>query len=172
MTTLERRWLKAILADKRVKLFRIKATAFDEIEPLFNESDIYICGQYSCGDDYTSEEYIKIFQKILRALREKFCLKIEYITAHKNAFEGVVMPQELQYSMKEDKFRLFAVCDGEMHSYNLSRIKSCQLAGKMDGEFSPVKLEQSFVEVAMNNERHALERSLLRFQIIVEKQWK
>ena len=163
LTTLEKRWLKAILADRRVKLFDIDGTGLEEVEPLFTESDIYICGQFSEGDDFNSNTYKERFQIILKALREEKDLEIDYVSGHKKVMKGIIHPRELQYSLKEDKFRLFAVYEGELISFNLSRMRSCQLVDKGEEEKLPFKLEQSFVEVVMTNERNTVERFLLTF---------
>ena len=163
MTTLEKRWIKAILSDERVKLFGIETTAFDDIEPLFGEDDIYYCGQYAGGDDYSSEEYISKFRTILMALRERYSLPIEYVSAHKHFYEGIVEPIELQYSIKENRFRLFAVFYEELRSFNLSRINACGIGSKICGGKPVPKFEQTYVEVSIANDRHTLERFLLTF---------
>lgn len=122
LTLLERRWIKAILCDRRVNLFDINTNAFDDVEPLFDDSVFYCCGQYSNGDDYTSQEYIDKFHTILQALRESFILRIEYRPAPNKLIKGCVEPLELQYSIKEDLFRLIAIYNGELCPFNLSRI--------------------------------------------------
>lgn len=163
MTTLEKRWIKAILADKRVKLFGIETTAFDDVEPLFSEEDIYCCGQYTSGDDYESEVYITKFGTILTALKENFSLNIDYVSARNHSYAGSVEPVELQYSIKEDRFRLFSVCDGKLRSFNLSRITACSLGDAIEEKKSAPKFEQTYVEVFIVNDRHTLERFLLTF---------
>ena len=66
MTILEKRWLKSILIDKRVKLFMdISPDILEDIKPLFTEDDYVLFDKYNDGDPYESEEYIYNFRKIL-----------------------------------------------------------------------------------------------------------
>lgn len=163
LTILEKRWLKAILADKRVKLFGIDADAFEGVDPLFKDTDVYCCGQYGGGDEYEDAEYINKFQIILKALHSKHYLYINYISAHQKNIEGKIKPIELQYSIKEDKFRLFAVYNDKLFSFNLSRIKSCAIGDKILENSSPPHLSETYVDVHIINDKHTLERFLLSF---------
>ena len=62
MTKVQKQWLKAISLDPRIRLFRDITTEFEGIEPLFTPEDYYIFDQYSDGDPYTDENYIKNFR--------------------------------------------------------------------------------------------------------------
>ena len=65
LTTLQKRWLKAISLDSRVKLFGMEFPALDGVEPLFTPSDYYVYDKYTDGDPFEDEEYIRQFRVIL-----------------------------------------------------------------------------------------------------------
>ena len=46
LTLLERRWLKAISLDPRIKLFDVDFSWLDDVEPLFTQDDYYIFDKY------------------------------------------------------------------------------------------------------------------------------
>ena len=45
LTTLQKRWLKAISLDPRVKLFGVEFPDLEDVEPLFTSADYYIYDQ-------------------------------------------------------------------------------------------------------------------------------
>ena len=69
LTNLEKRWLKAISEDPRVKLFGVKFPELDDVEPLFTRDDYKIYDQYSDGDSFEDEAYINHFRLMLSAIR-------------------------------------------------------------------------------------------------------
>lgn len=69
LTNLEKRWLKAIAEDPRVKLFDISFPELDNVEPLFTREDYKIYDQYGDGDPFEDENYIKNFRLMLSAIR-------------------------------------------------------------------------------------------------------
>ena len=64
LTNLEKRWLKAIAEDPRVKLFSAKFPELDDVEPLFTRDDYKIYDQYSDGDPFEDEAYKKTMEGI------------------------------------------------------------------------------------------------------------
>ena len=46
LTTLQKRWLKAISLDPRVKLFGVEFPELEDVEPLFTPSDYYVYDKY------------------------------------------------------------------------------------------------------------------------------
>ena len=66
LTTLEKRWLKTISSDPRIKLFDCEFPDLSGVEPLYHDDDIYYCGQYTLGDDYESEKYVSIFKTVAK----------------------------------------------------------------------------------------------------------
>ena len=51
LTELQRRWLKALLSDPRIKLFVIDETGLEDVEPLYKPDVFVYFDRYSDGDD-------------------------------------------------------------------------------------------------------------------------
>lgn len=71
LTLLEKRWLKAVLLDPRVRLFECGIEGLEEVEPLFTSEDVRVFDRYGDGDPYQDETYIANFRLILSALKER-----------------------------------------------------------------------------------------------------
>ena len=164
LTTIQKQWLKAISLDPRIKLFDIKFQGLEEVEPLFTSDDYYIYDKYSDGDPFEDEEYIKRFRIILSALNEKQPLKIRMVNRKGNIVSMTVMPQRLEYSEKDDKFRLISTGCRYGGIVNLARIILCEKSN-VSG-YAPhcvtMKSKES-VTLRIFDERNALERILLHF---------
>lgn len=164
LTLVEKQWLKAISLDPRIKLFGVEFSGLDDIEPLFTPDDYVIYDRYSDGDPYDNKEYIARFRTILSALNAKQLLKIQMINRKGNPVSMTVMPQRLEYSEKDDKFRLISTgcrCGGTV---NLARMLSCEKCSA--GGFTPhppPKLARESLTLRILNDRNALERCLLHF---------
>lgn len=164
LTLLEKQWLKTIYMDPRVQLFTDSIPEFlRDIEPLYMAEDLYICGQYGAGDDYESREYKKHFRVILQALRYGYCLGIRYHSANNEIFEEETLPIRLQYSLKENIFRLFAISNDKQRIYNLNRIEECYLGDKYKNTNGLITFDEMHVDIVLSNDRGTLERLLLYF---------
>ena len=64
LTTLEKRWLKSLLDDPRIKLFDVSAKGLEDVEPLYNRDTFVYFDKYSDGDDFENPEYIRNFRTI------------------------------------------------------------------------------------------------------------
>ena len=60
LTTLQKRWLKAISEDPRIRLFHIRLPDLDGVEPLFTQKDYRIYDKYADGDPFESDAYIPL----------------------------------------------------------------------------------------------------------------
>lgn len=138
LTTLQKSWLKALLTDPRIRLFLSSdgltqaENWLKDIEPLFCQKDFYYFDQYRDGDDYASSSYREHFRTILSALDAHSPLTIDYENQKKHITVFSVFPCQLQYSAKDDKFRLSCLQKssrgwGRNLMLNLSRIKNCRL---------------------------------------------
>lgn len=164
LSLLEKRWLKTISEDPRVKLFDNKFPDLADVEPLYDNNAIYYCGQYFLGDDYNSEEYISNFKKIFSATKEKHLLYIKFRSPRDGIIEDIFEPSSLQYSTKENRFRLFAFLNETdiLYTINLSRIMECEIREKFKIP-TKVRDDYSYVEVILKEDRQALDRFLLYF---------
>ena len=164
LSLLEKRWLKAISLDKRIKLFDVKFEGLDDIEPLFTDEDYYIYDKYSDGDPYDDEGYIERFKIILEAINKKSPLKIEVLNRNGKTLFRRCIPTRLEYSEKDDKFRMYT--SGKKHSYvmNLARITKCRLyEGEKFVPFSESAPKADTVTLEIIDERNAFERVMLHF---------
>ena len=84
VTLLQKRWLKAVLADPRAGLFLEDAhraalnDALADTEPLFRYEDFYYFDQFSDGDDYADAAYRRHFRTILQAIRNDRMIRVRY----------------------------------------------------------------------------------------------
>ena len=164
LTTLQKRWLKAISLDSRVKLFGVEFPALDGVEPLFTPSDYYVYDKYTDGDPFEDEEYIRQFRVILEAIRQNTQIKFEMINRKGNVMFGRCRPVRLEYSKKDDKFRLVTAGWRAVSTVNLAKIRDC---AHYTGERRVVGEEKEVVydtiTVKLRDERNAMERFMLHF---------
>ena len=165
LTDLQKRWLKAVTLDPRIRLFGEIELKLSDVEPLFTPDDFIVFDKYADGDDYQSEAYITAFRLILDAIKKKYPLEIELETRKGNPVKHVVMPEYLEYSEKDDKFRLIGSGNRFGSTINLGRIISCKPFEK------PYKISRGkrnrashqSVVFELYDRRNALERVLLHF---------
>jgi len=164
LTLLQKRWLKAVFLDSRIRLFpEAKFTGLD-VEPLFQPENIDVYDRYADGDPYTDEDYIRYFRLILDAIKEQAPLSIEFVSLKGNVIRTVLTPKHLEYSEKDDKFRLVGYND--LHQFvNLSRITQCErYSGEIHySEHLPEASQKRTVVLELVDERNALERVLMHF---------
>lgn len=164
LTTLQKRWLKAVLMDERIKLFDVKVDGLEDVEPLFTKEDYRVFDKYLDGDDYTNEEYAKRFRLILYAIHNKTPIEIEMINRKGNVAKARFIPQKLEYSEKDDKFRVLGGANRFVTTINVARITKCTLC-EQNSELrtSHIKTRRVFITMIVKNERNALERTMLHF---------
>lgn len=165
LTLLQKRWLKAIYADPRIKLFTDENFPFGDVEPLFTADDISVFDKYSDGDPFEDERYIKTFRLILHAIKSGQPLSIDTQNRKGTITHMVVKPERLEYSEKDDKFRLFSSGCRYGGTVNLGRIVCCKPYLKpfsVDLHYKMLSQIKT-VEFELVDERNALERVLLHF---------
>ena len=164
LTHIQKQWLKAISLDPRIQLFDVEINGLDDVEPLFTSADYVIYDQYGDGDPYEDEGYIARFRTILSALKEKQPLKIQIVNRKGCLSSMTVLPVRLEYSEKDDKFRLLSTGCRHGGTVNLARIVSCEICSA--GGFkpcSPAEPAKRLVTLRIRDERNALERCMLHF---------
>ena len=162
LTLLQKRWLKEISLDARIRLFDVEVPSLDDVEPLFTADDYYIYDKYSDGDPYDDENYIRNFREILRAMREKRNIKLELVNRKGRVMFAKCIPERLEYSEKDDKFRLITG-GGYFGTVNLAKIIKCRICdgGESFGEERCAQYEE--ITLRMTTERNTLERALMHF---------
>jgi len=176
LTNLEKRWMKAIAQDSRIRLFDEDLSAMlndESVEPLFTPEDIVYFDRYGDGDPYQNPTYIHNFRLILSAIKNRQLLFIEMEGRTGRKRNLITMPERLEYSEKDDKFRLIAMGRRHKDIINLARILSCrpcdnpevilrqnQFKQNQQRQAKPAKQK---VELLLTDERNALERVMLHF---------
>lgn len=158
LTTIERRWLKAISLDPKFKLFAISFPDIEE-DPLFTYEDYKIYDQYTDGDPYHDEVYQKHFQLLLKAIYEKKEISLSY---HHKTIQCI--PYKIEYSLKNDKFRLLTLNNRFYKTLNISQIESMELLDRYQEEYQlPSQSLQKYFIIELYNERNALDRVMTHF---------
>ncbi len=165
MTLLEKRWLKAISLDPRVKLFGEDFSYLDDVEPLFTPDDICIFDKYADGDPYEDEWYIKNFRLMLDAIKKQYPVKLTTINNQGNEKYIVFLPQYMEYSEKDDKFRVVGTGGRWATVVNMGRVIWCHPYTKPYTTNTNTKMDRDKETVVFHliDERNALERALMHF---------
>ena len=164
LTTLQKQWLKAISLDPRVKLFGVEFPDLEDVEPLFTSADYHVYDKYGDGDPFEDEEYVRQFRIILEAIRKDSQIKFEMVNRKGNTMFVRCVPIRLEYSEKDDKFRMVTRGWNSVSTVNLAKITGCNHyvgdRGLSSVEREP---ENRTVSVRVTDERNALERFMLHF---------
>lgn len=165
LTTLQKQWLKALLADPRILLFNPSEKGLEDVEPLFTPDTFVFYDRYSDGDPFTDGEYIRNFRIVLTAVKEHRKLRVRFRSGKGNRQSWVIIPQKMEYSPKDDKFRIIcAPSKGYTETINMARIKSAvPLEQYGEGSYVPFVYKKKTVILELTDERNALERCMLHF---------
>lgn len=180
LSNLQKSFLRALLDDPRIFLFLTKKqysdlkSALKGIEPLFSWKDFYYFDRFAEGDPYNSEEYQRNFQVVFEALKQHQVLKIYYQSRYGKKIRGIFAPYRLQYSQKNDCFRLLCI---QLKQQIASKPSTINMARILEVSYSlydyPFEIvlkimnhqqnSKDFVMIEIYNERNALERCMLHF---------
>lgn len=164
LTTLQKRWLKALLSDPRIKLFDPPTEGLEDVEPLYPPDIFVYYDQYNDGDPFEDPEYIRRFRCILTAIREKRWMRIQFEGRNGKPHNWKCIPYQLEYSLKDDKFRLISANHRTTLSINLGRILHCSLLSPYkESEYRPQEMKKRKLVLELSDERNALERAMLHF---------
>ena len=164
LTLVQKQWLKAISLDPRIKLFDVSFENLDDTEPLFTPDDYCVYDKYGDGDPYEDEKYIEHFKTILSAIRNKQILKIEMVNRRGNTVYAKCIPERVEYSEKDDKFRLVTSGCRFIKTVNIARITKCRICTDDTLlEAVPEDADYETITLKVSKERNTLERSLLHF---------
>ncbi len=180
LTGLQRSWLKSLLSDSRFRLFfaeeelLILQEYVQDARALWEPEDFYYYDRYTDGDSYTSEEYRAHFQALLRGIPRRQYMTISYQSRGGNRITHHYLPLKLEYSLKNDRFRLLALPRNGRHSIYITTInvgsilKVTPLPEYDEEEIDFVGLiRKSYyrepIRLLIKNQRNALERAMLHF---------
>lgn len=180
LTNLQKSYLKAILLDDKISLFLNDReiaglnAALSGAEPLFTPEDFCYYDRFSDKDNYRDPDYRSHFRTILAAIKNHDYLDILYESRTGQIVRHHYLPCRLEYSIKNDRFRLLAV---EKHTIrnprieilNLGRIRKVTPSGITAKRLPDINrsLQRSYekepVRIIIQNRRNALERAMLQF---------
>ena len=160
LTLLEKRWLKSISLDPRIRLFQPDFHGLEDVEPMFTPDDFVFFDRYQDGDPYIDPAYIQNFRLLVRAIQEKREVRLVLDSSRQQLY--FCIPYRLEYSEKDDRFRLLAVQNGHGMTLNLSKIQECTLLEQT--QLPPYSLPQKRqLTLELTDERNTLERAMLHF---------
>lgn len=163
LTIVEKRWLKSILDDPRIRLFDVQFPDLEDVQPLFTREDYRIYDQYADGDPFEDETYIKNFRLMLEAIKQSRPVEITLQNRHGKIQWFRLQPKGFEYSVKDDKIRVIAT-GSRYPQFNMGKILSCRYyEGNGPWWFKPKAERQQDVTLLITNERNALERVMLHF---------
>lgn len=163
LTTLEKRWLKALLQDVRISLFEPSCEGLEDVEPLFTPDMFVYFDRYADGDPYGDWQYVEHFRMVRTAIKEGRRLRIRYRMRKGKECRVVCVPCKLEYSAKDDKFRLLGLVGGHGTTINMARILECRFLPECEKGAKLPACEKRKVELLLTDERNALERAMLHF---------
>ena len=164
LTTIQKQWLKAISLDPRIKLFDVEINGLEEVEPLFTSSDYFVYDKYGDGDPYDDEEYISHFRTILKAMNDGQNIKIEMTSRSGKTIYTRCFPDRLEYSEKDDKFRLAISGCHFIRTVNVARITKCNIyTGETEIKSNEPEATYEIITLKVSEERNTPERCMLHF---------
>ena len=124
--------------------------------------------QYSDGDDFHDPQYIQHFRDILSAIHDKKLIKISFQTRKDNRITHYFLPTKIEYSAKNNKFRVYVnryqkrrMVDSGI--INLSQVTLTKLTDITPDSFLAVTNKKKQVKIKILNERNAVNRFMLEF---------
>ena len=164
LTNLQKQWLKALLQDPRIGLFSPSTEGLEDVEPLYDPESVVFFDRYADGDPFQDRNYIRNFQTILQALREDGSVRIRYRAAGGNERRYDCRPIHLEYSGRDDKFRLIAEGWKRTLTLNLGRMITVERRETQEtelGEFPEDGEREMTLE--LTDERDAMRRAIISF---------
>lgn len=170
-TNMQLSLIKTMLLDSRIHLFiddselEEMLLAFEHIEPLYNKDDILHVGVSKDGDDYQRPKYIDNFKEILKAVKNKTYIKIVFDNSKGRRKTMSVMPYKVEYSVREDRFRLCGVSRiASVNKYiklNIARVHEViglDTTPIVDSEYYIQQKQVEPIEIEISDWRNGIER--------------
>ena len=176
LTLLQKKWLKALLLDERVRLFFTddelanEEKALEDVEPLYRPEQFVFFDRFVDGDDYKSVRYRENFRQILQAIKDHLAIDASYRTNKDNVIVWTnLVPITLEYSAKDDKFRLQGMAGSRHVTLNLGKIITVELGEPLAEELPLVSVSQEKLVLELVDERHTMMRALMHFSDLAKE---
>lgn len=178
LTSLQKRWLKTLLGDEKIRLFFTDEEIAEQeenlqaVEPLYKQEQFVFFDRFVDGDDYAKPKYRANFREILRGVKEKCYINASYRSNRGSIIVWTdLVPLSLEYSAKDDKFRLQAMAERKQVTLNLSRIISVEAGDVIKAAKQLLKSEPSQQKLVLEieDERSTMVRALLHFSDLAKE---
>jgi predicted DNA-binding transcriptional regulator YafY len=180
LTLLQKRWLCTKLSDARMRLFLTDEeltalrTELGDVQPLYLPEVFRYFDIFKDGDPYDDAQYRANFRTVLEAIRLQEVVAVEYCSGKGKMLRGRFLPLKLEYSQKNDKFRIYC-CQmrrervGNAGVLNVGRIRNIRRTGLrmactgMTARVFASRRCAEPVQVRVSEERNGIERFLVEF---------
>ena len=176
LTLLQKKWLKALLLDERVRLFFTddelanEEKALEDVEPLYRPEQFVFFDRFVDGDAYKSARYRENFRQILQAIKDHTAIDASYRTNKDNVIVWTnLVPITWEYSAKDDKFRLQGMAGSRHVTLNLGKIITVELGEPLAEELPLVSVSQEKLVLELVDERHTMMRALMHFSDLAKE---
>ena len=176
LTLLQKKWLKGLLLDERVRLFFTddelanEEKALEDVEPLYRPEQFVFFDRFVDGDDYKSVRYRENFRQILQAVKDHLAIDASYRTNKDNVIVWTnLVPMALEYSAKDDKFRLQGMAGSRHVTLNLGKIITVELGVPLEQELPLISASQEKLVLELVDERHTMMRALMHFSDLAKE---
>ena len=182
LTLIQKRWLRSLMNDPKIHLFMdddVYEALLEQLEgvcPLFEPDTFYYFDRFSDGDPICDPEYICSFRKALKAIRKKGALSVTYQNQYGVVSELQVDPGTIEYSAREDKFRVYAghLEESEWDEplrLNMGRVISCDILPDQNNRFPDEegqgeKVQRDRVVIELVDDENTLERAMFHFSFL------
>lgn len=180
LTLIQKRWLKALLQDPKIWLFvndetyNILSEQLKDIRPLYKTDTFCWFDRFTDGDPFHDPAYIQHFKTVLSAIHQKKVLSVLYQNRFGDTQERRVIPQYVEYSGREDKFRLYAqpavVSEWqEPLRMNIGRFLDCKILDENISCVPNTKVQKENVILELVDDENTLERAMFHFSFLEKK---
>ena len=175
LTNLQLQYLKALLYDKRIRLFDLDFDYYEkqltDVEPLWQPGDYEVFDKYDDGDDFEDASYKERFRMILNAKQNNLPLDFTLRNRHGKEFKVTGVPEKIEYSEKDDKFRVMLAGHTKTNTINLGRIVALKYAEipQKQAYSDAWDEDRDTIVLELTDERNALERVSLHFANLKKK---
>ncbi len=144
------------------------------VTPLWKPEQLYYYDRFADGDPYDDETYRRNFRVLLHAQKKRQYVDIDYNAPSGKRVHHYYVPARLEYSVKNDKFRLLAFKHTgsramRLELLNIARIQNVRTTEKTLASAVDLNalIQNSYYKEPLRlrivNERNALERAMLHF---------
>lgn len=203
LSSLEKSYLKALLSDPRIGLFLEKeqldtlGKMLADVKPLWRQEQFYYYDRFSDGDPYREclqretdpasgggihtdisqdnyERFRHNFRILLQAQKKQQYVDLDYTSPAGTRVHHYYVPARIEYSVKNDRFRLLALKNAgngslRLEILNVARIQNVSLTDRYlscEADLNTLIRSSYYkepVKLRIVNERNALERAMLHF---------